>query len=86
MYSAMLTNVLQDSDNGIPIWYRFDWKLFNLRMLQTKSKVQTEVLVEFFFADDMTKGVPTEEKMLKGVDQVFDSCDSYDLTISIKKT
>ena len=34
----------------------------------------------------MAKGAPTEEKMQKGVDQVSDSCDSYDLTISIKKT
>ena len=34
----------------------------------------------------MAKGTPTEEKMQKGVDQVSDSCDSYDLTISIKKT
>ena len=44
------------------------------------------MLDEFLFADDMAaKGVPTEE-MQKGVDQVFDLCDSYDLTISIKKT
>ena len=34
----------------------------------------------------MAKGAPTEEKMQKGVDQVSDSCDSYDLTISIEKT
>ena len=34
----------------------------------------------------MAKGVPTEENMQKGVDQVADSCDSYDLTINIKKT
>ena len=34
----------------------------------------------------MAKGAPTEEKMQKGVAQVSDSCDSYDLTISIKKT
>ena len=27
-----------------------------------------------------------KKKMQKGVDQVSDSCDSYDLTISIKKT
>ena len=40
----------------------------------------------FSSADDMAKGAPTEEKMQKGVDQVSDSCDSYDLTISIKKT
>ena len=44
------------------------------------------MLDEFLFADDMIKGAPTEEKMQKVVDQVHDSCDSYDLTISIKKT
>ena len=86
MFSAMLTDAFQHGDNGIPIRYRFDGKLFNLRRLQAKSKVQTEVLDEFLFADDMAKGAPTEEKMQKGVDQVSDSCDSYYLTISIKKT
>ena len=86
MFSAMLTDAFQDGDNGIPIRYRFDGKLFNLRRLQAKSKVQTEVLDEFLFADDMAKGAPTKQKMQKGVDQVSDSCDSYDLTISIKKT
>ena len=48
--------------------------------------MQSEVLDEFLFADDIGKGAPTEEKMQKGVDQVSDSCDSYFLTISIKKT
>ena len=86
MFSAMLTDAFQDSDNGIPIRYRFIGKLFNLRRLQAKSKVQTEVLDEFLFAGDMAKGALTEEKMQKCVDQVSDSCDSYDLTISIKKT
>ena len=85
MFSAMFTAAFQDGDNGIPIRYRFDGKLSNLR-LQAKSKVNTEVLNEFLFADDMAKGAPTEEKMQKGVDQVSDSCDSYNLTISIKKT
>ena len=88
MFSAMLTDAFQDGDNGIhvPIRYRFDGKLFSLRRSQAKSKVQTEVLDEFLFADDMAKGTPTEEKMQKGVDQVSDSWDSYDITISIKKT
>ena len=44
------------------------------------------MLDEFLFADNMAKGAPTEEKMQKRVDQVSDLCDSYDLTISIKKT
>ena len=86
MFSAMLTAAFRDGENGIPIRYRFDRKLFNLRRLQAKSKVQTQVLDEFPFADDMAKGAPTEEKMQKSVDQVSDSCDSFDPTISIKKT
>ena len=68
MFSAMLTDAFRDGDNGILIRYRFDGKLFNLRRLQAKSKVQTEVLDEFFFAGDIAKGAPTEEKMQKGVD------------------
>ena len=65
MFSAMLTDAFQDGDNGIPVRYRFDGKLFNLRRLQAKSKVQTEVLDEFLFADDMAKAAPTEEKCQK---------------------
>ena len=86
MVSAMLTDAFQDGDNGIPIRYRFSGKLFKLRWFQAKSKVQAEVLDEFLFADDMAKGAPTEGKMQKGVDQISDSCDIYDLTISIRKT
>ena len=61
MPSTMLTDAFQDGDNGIPMRYCFDGRLFNLRWLQAKSKVQTEVLDEFLFADNMAKGAPTEE-------------------------
>ena len=37
MFSAMLTATFQDGDNGIPVRYRFDGKLFNLRRLRVKS-------------------------------------------------
>ena len=86
IFSAILTAAFQEDDNGTPITcrYHFDGKLFNLRRLQAKSKVQTEVLDEFLFADDMAKGAPTEGKVQKGVNQVSDCCDCYDLTISIK--
>ena len=63
IFSAMLTDAFQDGDHGIPTRHRFDGKLFNLRRLQAKSKV----LNEFLFANDMTKGAPTEEKMQKKV-------------------
>ena len=84
VFSATLTDAFQDDDNGITIRYRFNGKLFNLRRLQAKPKVQTEVLDEFLFTDDMAKGASTEEKMQKGVDQVSDLCDSYVLTIHQK--
>ena len=86
MFSAMLTGVFQDGDNGIPIRYRFDGKLFNLKRLQAKSKVQTEVLDEFFFADDITRMLQQKRRCKKGVDQVSDSCAGYDLSISTKTT
>ena len=40
MFSAMLMDAFQDSDTGFPIRYRFDGNIFNLRRLQTKTKVQ----------------------------------------------
>ena len=43
MFSAMLMDAFQDSDTGFPIRYRFDGKIFNLRRLQAKTKVQTDV-------------------------------------------
>ena len=85
MFSAMLTDTFQDGDNGIPIRYRFDGKLFNLRRLQAKSKVQIEVLDEFLFADDMQRVLQQKRKCKKGVDQVSDSRDSYDLKSASKR-
>ena len=67
MFSGMLTAAFQDGDNGIPIRHRFDGKLVN-KKVEAKSKVQTQVLDGFLFADGMAKGIPTEEKMQKGVD------------------
>ena len=51
--SAMLTIAVLDCNVGFPIRYRFDGNLFNLRRLQAKSKVQTDVLVKLLYADDI---------------------------------
>ena len=62
MFSAMLMGAFQDSDTGFPIRYRFDGNIFNLRRLQAKTKVQTDVLDELLYADDMDKNANTEAK------------------------
>ena len=44
------------------------------------------MLDELLYADDMDKNANTEAKMQRAMDQVSQSCDNYDLTISTKKT
>ena len=75
--------LFQDSDTGVPIRYRFDGNIFNLRRLQAKTKVQTD---ELLYADDMDKNARSEAKVQRAINQVSQSCDNYDLTISTKKT
>ena len=62
MFSAMLTDAFQDVDASFPIKYRFDGKLLNLRKLQAKSKVQTDVVDKLLYADDLAENAKSEEK------------------------
>ena len=60
--SAMFMDVFRDSDTGFPIRYRFDGNIFKLRRSQVKTKVQTYVLDELLYADDMDKNAKTRQK------------------------
>ena len=62
MFSTVLTHAFQDCDAGVQMKYRFDGKLFNLRRLQAKSKVKTDVLDKFLYADDLVENSKTETK------------------------
>ena len=86
MFSAMLTDAFQDVDAGFPIRHRFDGKLLNLRRLQAKSKVQTDVVDKLLYADDLAENAKSEEKMQGAVDRMSKACDNFQLTISTKKT
>ena len=52
MFSAMLTDAFQEVDADFPIRYHFVDKLLNLRRLQSKSKVQTDLVDKLLYADD----------------------------------
>ena len=62
MFSVMLTDDSKDVDAGSPIRYRFDGKLLNLRRLQAKSMVQTDVVDKLLYADDLAENAKSEEK------------------------
>ena len=66
--------------------YRFDGKLLNLRRLQIKSKVQTDVVDKLLYADDLAENAKLEEKLQGAVDHMSKACGNFKLTISTKKT
>ena len=86
MFSAMLTNAIHDCDAGFPIRNRLEGKLFNLRRLQAKFNVQTDVPDQLLYTDDLVKNAKSETKMQGDMDRMSQACDNYDLTISTKKT
>ena len=86
MFSAMLTDAFQDVDACFQIRYRFDGKLLNLRRLQAKSKVQTDVIYKLLYADDLAENAKSEGKKQGAVDRMSKSCDNFQLTISTKRT
>ena len=85
MFSALLMDAFEDSDTGFPIRHRFVGNIFNLRRLQAKTKVPTDVLDELLYADDMNNNANSEANKQRAMDQVLQSCDNYDLTISTKR-
>ena len=86
MFSAMLTDAVQDVDAGFPIRSRFVGKLLNLRRLQAKFKVKTDVVDKLLYADDLAENAKSEEKMQGAVDRMSKVCDNFQLIISTKKT
>ena len=60
--------------------------LMNLRRLQAKSKVHTDVVDKLLYADDLAENTKSEEKMQGAVDCMSKACDNFQLTISTKKT
>ena len=61
MFSAMLIDAFQESDTGLFILIAL--YIFNLKRLQATTKVQTDVLDELFYVDDMGKNASSGAKM-----------------------
>ncbi|XP_063970828.1 uncharacterized protein LOC135157816 [Lytechinus pictus] len=87
MFSAMLTDAFSNTNMGIGIRYRTDGSVFNLyRKLKAKTKVSTDTITDFLFADDCALNASTEVDMQHSVDKFSETCNNFGLTISPKKT
>ena len=52
MFSAMLSDAFSDTDLGVSLTYRTDGSVFNLRRLQSKTKVTVTKILDLIVADD----------------------------------
>ena len=86
MFSAMLLDEFRGSDIRIDIRYHTDDSVFNRRRLQAKTKVKTEKVNDFLFADDCKLNATTKANMQNCVDKFSVACDNFGQTISTKKT
>ena len=86
MFSAMLSDAFREGDIGVDFVFRTDGKLFNLRRLQAKTKVQDDIARDFLFADDCALNARTQSDMQRSVNSFAKACDDFGLTISTKKT
>ena len=85
MFSVMLFDAFSGLDNGINIRYRTDSSVFNLRRLQAKTKVKTDVVKKFLFAD-CALNITIKANMQNSGDKFSIAIDNFGLTISPKKT
>ncbi|GFS22001.1 hypothetical protein ElyMa_006939200 [Elysia marginata] len=85
MFSAMLTDAFNVDTPDIDIRHRTDGKLYNPRRLQAKTKVHTDRLRDFLFADDCAQNAGNEADMQNSMDLYSTACDNFGLTISTNK-
>ncbi len=86
MFSAILFDAFSGSDNGINIRYRTDGSVFNLRKLQAKTKVKTDIVNEFLLVDNCALNAITKANTQNSVDKFSMACDNFGQFISTKKT
>ena len=79
VFAAMLTDASQNYEDGIPLRYRTDGRIFNPRRLQAITKVKETIIRDFLFADDCALNASTEEKMQHELDRFSSACDNFGL-------
>jgi len=77
VFAVMPTDAFQNYENGIPLRYRTDERIFNLRRLQAITKVKETVIRDFLFAHDCALNASTEEKMQHELDPFSSACDNF---------
>ena len=85
-YAAMLLDAFGDSNLGVDVQYRLDGNVFNLRRLQSKSKILEGLARDLLYADDCCLVAHSLEDVQELTDCFSRAAKRFGLTISISKT
>ena len=85
-FSYLIRHVFQGNDEGIYLRTRHDGGLFNISRFRAKTKVKESTVRELLFADDAALVAHSEELLQRLLDKFSESCKSFGLKISLKKT
>lgn len=85
-FSMTLLVAFRDCEVGIPIQFRTDGNIFNLRRFQAKTKVHRATIRDLLFADDCALMAHTLTGLQELMNRFAIAASRFGLTVSIKKT
>ena len=85
-FSYVMRNAFQGNDEGVYLKTRYDGRLCNISRLRSKTEVKESIVRELLFANDAVLVAHSGESLQTLLDRFAQSCRSFGLEMSWKKT
>ena len=85
-FAMMLLVAFRDCEVGVPVRFRTDGNVFNLRRLQARTKTFAAMIRDLLYADDCALLAHSEADAQHLFDRFYTAASRFGLTVSLKKT
>jgi len=85
-FSMMLLIAFKDGNLGVPVQFRTDGNVFNLRRFQSHTKTFQGVVRDLLYADDCALIAHSPDDAQQLFDRFYAAAARFGLTVSLKKT